>query len=141
MKYVFDSCGAFKWVVAEVLTTEALRLRDEYRSAVHELIAPDLFPVEVGHVLTRAERQGRINPSQSAVLWHNVMMTAPILIPYLPLMPRAIELSSQFRVGVYDCLYVALAEREACELVTADDRLVKTLSPQFSFVISLAAVP
>jgi predicted nucleic acid-binding protein len=141
MKYVFDSCGAFKWVVAEVLTTEALRLRDDYGNAVHELIAPDVFPVEVGHALTRAERQGRINPSQAAVLWQDVMLTAPVLVPYLPLMPRAIELSSQFRIGVYDCLYVALAEREGCELVTADDRLVKTLGPQFPFVISLAAVP
>ena len=55
--------------------------------------------------------------------------------------PRAYEISSQMRIGVYDCLYVALAERESCQLVTADDRLVKTLQPQFPFVISLAAVP
>ena len=31
-----------------------------------------------------------------------------------------IELSQQFRQSVYDCLYVALAEREGCEVVTAD---------------------
>jgi predicted nucleic acid-binding protein len=42
----------------------------------------------------------------------------------LALLPRAYELSSQMRIGVYDCLYVALAEREQCELVTADQRLV-----------------
>src|SRR5437764_5957293 len=31
------------------------------------------------------------------------------------------DISSQLRQSVYDCLYVALAERESCELVTADD--------------------
>jgi predicted nucleic acid-binding protein len=30
------------------------------------------------------------------------------------------------RIGVYDCLHVALAEREGCDLVTADDRLAVT---------------
>ena len=53
---------------------------------------------------------------------------------------RRAELWSRLRVGVYDCLYVALAEREGCPLITADDRLVKTLGPQFPLV-ALRAVP
>ncbi len=43
---------------------------------------------------------------------------------YAPLLPRAVELSSQRRVGFYDCLYVALAEREGCSVVTIDQPLV-----------------
>ena len=39
------------------------------------------------------------------------LATLPALHPYLPLLPRAYELSSQARIGVYDCLYVALTER------------------------------
>ena len=50
-------------------------------------------------------------------------------------------ISSQARIGVYDCLYVALAEQQGCQLVTADDRLVKTLQPTFSFITSLASLP
>ncbi len=141
MKYVLDSCVGIKWAVVETDTAHARRLRADHVNSVHELIAPDIFPVEVGHALTRAERQGRISRFQAIVLWWDVMRTVPALEPYLPLMPRAIELSSQFRIGVYDCLYVALAEREGCELVTADDRLVKSLQPHFPFVIGLAAVP
>ena len=45
------------------------------------------------------------------------------------------------RVGIYDCVYVALAEREGCEFITADDRLSKNLQSTFPFVISLAAMP
>jgi len=37
------------------------------------------------------------------------------------------EISSQFRIGAYDCLYVALAQRETCDLATADDKLVRNL--------------
>lgn len=50
-------------------------------------------------------------------------------------------ISSAARIGVYDCLYLALAEREACELVTADDKLVKKLGPQFPFIIALSSMP
>jgi predicted nucleic acid-binding protein len=45
------------------------------------------------------------------------------------------------RVGIYDCLYVALAEREGCEFITADDKLIKKLQSKFPFVISRASMP
>jgi hypothetical protein len=35
---------------------KALRVRDDFRNGLHELLAPDVFPVEVAHSLTRAER-------------------------------------------------------------------------------------
>jgi predicted nucleic acid-binding protein len=141
MKYVCDSCTAFKWVVPEADTDKAVRLRDDYHAGVHELWAPDVFPTEIAHALTRAERQGRVPVSVAGQLWVDVMNAAPLFAPSLPLLPRAIEISSQERIGVYDCLYVALAEREGCELVTADDRLVRNLQGKFPFVIPLASLP
>jgi predicted nucleic acid-binding protein len=59
----------------------------------------------------------------------------------LPLTQRAIEISSLTRIGVFDCLYLALAEREGCEFITADDRLLRNAQPQFPFVIPLSALP
>jgi predicted nucleic acid-binding protein len=44
-------------------------------------------------------------------------------------------------IGVYDCLYVALAEREGCDLVTADDRMLKILKPHFGFLVAPASLP
>lgn len=61
--------------------------------------------------------------------------------PYIPLLWRAYAIASQARIGVYDCLYVAVAERVGCRLVTADDRLVRTLQPTFPFITSLSAPP
>ena len=141
MNYALDSSVAFKWVVPEIDTDKALRLRDDYRVSIIGLFSPDVFPVELGHALTRAERQGRLTPPEAGILWHDVMATSPLLSPSLPLMPRALEISSRWRVGIYDCLYVALAEREGCEFVTADDRLVRNLGPVFPFIVSLSSLP
>ena len=57
MKYVLDVSIGLKWVLNEVDSAKALRLRDDYRNQVHELIAPDCFPLEAAHALTRAERR------------------------------------------------------------------------------------
>ena len=69
------------------------------------------------------------------------MTTVPVLVPSLPLVARAVDISSRTRVGAYDCLYVVLAEQEKCDLVTADDKLLKTLKPQFPFILDLKAFP
>lgn len=124
----------------ELDTDKALRLRDDFYKSIVELIAPDILPVEVAHAITRAERQKRVTPSQGALALADVINTLPPLFPCLGFVARAYEISSQMRVGVYDCLYVALAEREACELVTADDKLVKNLQPQFPFIVSLSSL-
>jgi predicted nucleic acid-binding protein len=141
MKYVLDSCIGVKWVLPEADSAKARQLRDEFAQGIHELLGPDVFTAELAHALTRAERQGRITPGEALRLWTVVMTTAPRLEPSTPLTPRAIEISSKMRIGVYDCLYVALAEREKCELLTADGKLIKVLQPAFPFIVSLASLP
>lgn len=141
MRSIVDASVAFKWVVPELDSPEAVRLRDDYRDAIRELIAPDFFPIELAHALTRAERRGRIPSSQAVQLLTDVMMTSPRIVPSLPLVLRACDISSRTRVGVYDCVYVALAEREGCEFITADDRLVRALRLTFPFIRSLATLP
>lgn len=141
MKYVLDSSVGFKWLVVEDDTPKARTLRDDYQRAVHELLAPDIYPVEIAHALTRAERQGRITPAQGAQLLKDMFKTCPRLHPYLPLLPRAYEISSAVRKGVYDCLYIALAEREGCEFLTADEKLVKDLKTPFPFLVLLSSLP
>ena len=137
MIYVLDSCVAVKWVLPEVDSSLAIQFRDDYHNTVHELIAPEVFHIEIGHALTRAERQLRINPPDGWIGWRTIMSDCPKLLPSLALMPRAYEISSTMRVGIYDCLYVALAEREGCELVTTDDKLIRNLQGLFPFIISL----
>jgi predicted nucleic acid-binding protein len=141
MKRVIDSSVAFKWVVPETDSDKALLLRDDFRNGLVELLAPDIFPIEIGHTLTRAERQGRIPVGSAIPLLRDILNTLPLLQPSLPELLRAMEISSQMRVGAYDCLYVALAESEKCDLITADDKLVKNLQQHFPFLVSLGSLP
>ena len=141
MRYVLDSCVGIKWLLAEPDSDKALRLRDDFRSGMHELLVPDVYPVEVAHSLTRAERQGRITPAEGLTHFQDMIALLPDLHSYLPLLPRAYEISSAVRMGVYDCLYVALAERENCEFITADDKLIRNLQTLFPFIVSLASKP
>jgi predicted nucleic acid-binding protein len=141
MKYVLDSSVAFKWLVPEADTDKALRLLDDYQKGIHDLLSPDILPVETTHALTRAERQGRVTPAQGQQLFIDLMDQVPTLHAYLPLLPRAYAISSAKRVGVYDCIYVALAEQEGCELVTSDNRLLNALQKDFPFIIALHSMP
>lgn len=140
MKFVVDSSVGFKWVIDEELSDKARKLRDDYITGVHALLAPEVFPVEIAHALTRAERQKRITPPESGVLLAEVLKTLPIQSRSLPLLLRATEISSAMRVGVYDCLYVSLAEKKRCRFVTADDKLIQNLQQDFPFIVSLESL-
>ena len=141
MKYVLDSSVAFKTVVAERDSPRAIQLLEDFALLQHELIAPDVFPYELAHALTRAERQQRIARGDALIHWATIMGSPPHLIHDHTLIGRGIEIASHFQIGVYDCVYVALAERENCEMVTADTKLVRKLSSQFPFIVELSTFP
>jgi predicted nucleic acid-binding protein len=138
MRYVLDASAALCWVLPRPNTGKALQLRADFQKAVHELIAPSVFSGEVASALTKAERQKLIPVGDARPLLGQVMRTPPVMYPYEPLLDRAVDISSQTRSGLYDCLYVALAEREACELITDDQKLIANLKPHFPFIVPLA---
>jgi predicted nucleic acid-binding protein len=140
MKYVLDASVAIRWVIPRPLTPKAVRLRDEYRRQIHELVAPAVFIDEVAGALTKAGRQKDIAIGQAAPLSVKVMNSPPVLIPHTSLIARAIDISSRTRSAYSDCLYVALAERERCELVAADQKSVNNLAPHFPFIVPLASL-
>jgi predicted nucleic acid-binding protein len=111
MKYVLDSNVAIKWVLPEADTPKAVRFRNEIRQGTHEILAPDIYPMEVAHALTKAERRGVIQPPHGIQRLRAVFRYPPALHSYSRLLPRAFEISSSNRHGFYDCLYVALAEQ------------------------------
>src|SRR5689334_19299191 len=120
MKYVLDASVAACWVLRNPLQAKALKLRTEYQQNIHDLIAPSHFPGEIGSALTKAEPQKLIPVGNARRLIQDILNTPPVFYAIDSFFYRAVEISSQTRGGFYDCLYVALAEQENCELVTAD---------------------
>src|SRR4051794_8278881 len=109
MKAVLDSNVALKWVLTETDSPKALDLRAEFQRGVHELLSPDGFLAECSHALTRAERKGILKKGEAAAHLANILSSPADLHAYIPLLGRAVEISSDTRQGLYDCLYLALA--------------------------------
>lgn len=130
---VVDASVGFKWLVPEQDSDKAIALQAE------ELHAPDFFPVEVTNAIHVSELRGRVVDAQ--LLLDDLLPQMPILHSSADLLTRALEIATQFRRTIYDSLYVALAEREQCELVTADQRLLNTLRAHFSFIVALSSLP
>ena len=141
MKYAIDASVALKWVLPEIDSDKAIRLRTAFQASVHDLISPDVFPIEVSNSLARAERNGVIPPGVADIHLTNILSTSPQLHPYQPVLRRALAIACSAKHGIYDCVCVALAEREGCELVTADDKLIKKLGATFPFIVSLWSMP
>jgi predicted nucleic acid-binding protein len=141
MKCALDSSVALKWVLPEADSAKAIRLRDEYQNGVHQLLAPDVFTPEIANALASAERQGRIKTGEAARFLVDILRAAPTLHPTPPLLLRAIALAIATRRAVYDCAYLALAEAEGCELLTADYQFARGLRTSYPFIVSLVALP
>ncbi|MFO0801792.1 MAG: type II toxin-antitoxin system VapC family toxin [Gemmataceae bacterium] len=141
MTYVLDSSVALKWVMVEADSTKAIRLRDDFLNGFHELIAPDLFLPEVANGLASAERQGRIGAGEAIASFLDIVRTAPDLHASRPHLARAIPLAIAHRRAVYDFTYLALAEAEGCEFITADDQFARGLRTTFPFIRLLNQLP
>src|SRR5262245_47951373 len=93
MKYVLDASIGIKWVIVEPDSNKATRLCEDYRNAIHELIAAESFTIECAYSLTKKQRQ-KLVPDARA-LWDDTMVDAPLFIPILSLMDRALDISIQ----------------------------------------------
>lgn len=132
-RLVIDASVAIKWIVTEEGTDDALALRGL------EFVAPDLIGLECANSLWKNARRGVIS-SETALGGARALQLAEIeLVPTRPLLRHATELALQLDHPAYDCAYLALAIREDCPLVTADNRLLRILgsSPFSARAISL----
>jgi predicted nucleic acid-binding protein len=135
MKLCLDACVALSMLLPEKDTDAALALREDFRNRIHDLVAPDSLPIEIAHALTRAERQGKIDAGSGQFLFDGFLDACPPLYPYFDYIDRAMQLSSKLRIGVFDCLYVALADELECQVVTSDQRL-SDLFPSLTIPLS-----
>lgn len=81
MIYVFDASVAVCSVVSRPLTPKALRLRQDYRQGLHQLLAPSSFPAEAASALTKSERQKIIPAGQALPLLDDILSELPQLCP------------------------------------------------------------
>ena len=99
---------------------------------------PDLLPSEIGSTFLRAVRRDRITEAEATVSIRNLLAVDCDLQPSSPVVPRTFEIARQHNQRIYDCFYVALAEREGIDFWTSDQRLYNALHAHFPFVRFIA---
>jgi len=124
VSWVVDASIVVKWVIPEVLSDEADRVRD----GADDVLDPDLLLVEDANALWRKTSAREISPREADAAFVLVRRSGIDLRPTGPLLPRAMDVARRLTHPVYDCVYLALAEREHAAFVTADQRLLRRLS-------------
>ncbi|HLM56801.1 MAG TPA: type II toxin-antitoxin system VapC family toxin [Pyrinomonadaceae bacterium] len=121
--YVIDASVAIKWFVPEILEAEAKRWLDPS----HILYAPELLLSEVGNILWKKTRLKEITEAEAFQIALELKQAPITLISALDVFPDALTLAQSTGRTVYDCMYLAAAIKQGCQLVTADRKFYDAL--------------
>lgn len=120
MTLVVDASVAAKWVLPETDSDKAVAIR----ASDTDIIAPSLVIAELGNAIWKSAMRGDMNAATAQHILKIAVAHYHRLSPVEDLMAVALAFATDLRHPVYDCFYLALAEREAATLVTADQRLL-----------------
>jgi predicted nucleic acid-binding protein len=120
---VIDASVGVKWLVNETHTADALRLQ----GGGFDLHVPGLFDVEIAAVLWKKHRRGEITREDAERFAAAVGASPLTRHPDRDLVPAALAVAVETGRTVYDSVYLALADRLGCRLVTADERFRNAL--------------
>jgi len=87
------------------------------------VLAPELMLTEVANALRRLQRAGQLSAEGLQQRLSRAAELVDVIEPDRHLQVEALALACHLDHPVYDCLYLALARREAAMLLTADRRL------------------
>jgi predicted nucleic acid-binding protein len=104
---------------------------ESYEEGRLRLLAPDLFWPELGNILWKAVRQGRISRESAEEAIQGLEDRRIPTAASLPLLKDAFAIAAATGRTVYDAMYVALAIVSNAPLVTADERLANALAARY----------
>lgn len=138
---VVDANIGLKWIIDEEGSEEATALLDKWNNQGITMLAPYLFMYEITNILYQNVRKGRILLDRAMTGLGDILLLGMDFDDSYDdsLGRRAIELTHQYDLkATYDAYYLALAEREKCELWTADSRMWRAVQGKISWVHDLS---
>ena len=135
---VIDSGIAVKWFIEEDDSEFAQLIYDEYESGGVSLLAPSLIYAEFGNIVWKKQIfQGLDSKDADFAIWEfrRISLT---LTTTTALFNDAYHIAVKYKRTFYDSLYLALAQRENCGFVTADEKLFNAVRTDFPDIILLA---
>lgn len=137
---VVDAALVAKWAFPEAGGGAARRVFGAWAGGRVELVAPDLLVPELAALCRQKAARGEL-PSEQVPAVHALLVRAlPHLVPSRQLAEGALALSLRHGRPTAEMLHLALALREGCPFVTADERVFRELAPVFACVRHLEDV-
>lgn len=123
---VLDSSVVFKWIfVDEENSPLALNLREGHIKGEQKIAIVPLFYFEIANILATKSSLLSNEAEEAFSEIYNFELEEHNL--ELENYKRAISLANEKKISVYDASYIVLAEKLACDFVTADEKLVAKL--------------
>jgi predicted nucleic acid-binding protein len=132
--FVLDANVAAKWFLPsaeEPFAKQAHDLLSAYDQGQVSFSAPDIFWPELGNVLWKATRRGRITEDHAETAVLQARSLSIRLFASVQLLSDALSIALRYQRAVYDSLYLAAAMRAGKELITADEKLANALGSRF----------
>jgi predicted nucleic acid-binding protein len=121
MTLVVDASVAVRWLFPVARDGQA----DDLARVETPLIAPDLVLAEIANAAWKFVTFDGLSPQAATTIVLAADKAFDELVPSAGLKNRALQIAIELRHPVYDCFYLALAEQRDCQLVTADERLLR----------------
>ncbi|HEY0079819.1 MAG TPA: type II toxin-antitoxin system VapC family toxin [Pyrinomonadaceae bacterium] len=138
---VVDCSVAIKWFVPEPHSVEACRILDGYQNGTLSFLAPDLLNAEFGNIIWKKQNFQGLDANDAQNILDAFRALQFIFTPTATLLDDAFRIALAHHRTVYDSLYLALSQRERCQFVTADERLVNAVGSSFPNVVWLTNWP
>lgn len=127
---VIDSSVIINWYVPQTYTSQALILLKQHQEGEWTFLASNHIYSEVGNGIWRLQRANIIKADDARTILEKLLRQVIHLTPTSDLLLDAYSLATKYDRSVYDSLYIALAQREKTQFVTADEKLFNAVGGQ-----------
>jgi predicted nucleic acid-binding protein len=134
---VLDSSVVVKWFIAESDSDKAEKLFVESKSRGDEFLVLDIALSEVANALWKQCRRKLIKPDEATTFLQELLQVPLRIERSENYLHRAMQVAMTYDRSVYDALFVALAESQGLQGVTADEPLYNVTHVDFPQLVLL----
>jgi predicted nucleic acid-binding protein len=124
---VLDTSVALKFYLPEEEHEEAVGLLEAAEAGAAELLAPGTILPEGFNAIAQQRRRGLLDEEDATGAWEKLLAAPVYTYAVEDLIERAAAIANETGAIIYDALFIALAEDSQTTVITADDKLLKTL--------------
>lgn len=134
---VLDASVGVKWFFKEEGWEKAAFFKSQFLEQQIKIVVPEIFYAELASACFKRVRR-KILSTEQAMAYLDEAIDLPLQrYSDHELSDVAMGNALQYRISVYDALYLSLAEIYTSPLITADRALLKACGGRFDFIESL----